>query len=67
MDMSFANQYLGMVRLAKEGSSMKPHVYDIDPAQDQMIARIKLEAMGMAVDNLTEEQIKYADDYSAGT
>jgi adenosylhomocysteinase len=67
MDMSFANQFLGMVRLAKEGATMKPQVYDIDPAQDQEIARIKLAAMGLAIDKLTPEQIKYADDYSAGT
>ena len=67
MDMSFANQFLGMVRLAKEGKTMKPIVYDIDPAQDQEIARIKLTSMGMKLDALTPEQVKYADDYSAGT
>jgi adenosylhomocysteinase len=67
MDMSFANQYLGMVRLAKEGKSMKPMVYDIDPAQDQEIALVKLHSMGMKLDQLTPEQAKYADDYSAGT
>lgn len=67
MDMSFANQFLGMVRLAKEGRSMKPLVYDIDPAQDQSIAQIKLESMGFKIDRLTKEQAKYADDYSAGT
>ncbi len=67
MDMSFANQFLGMVRLAKEGSTMKPMVYDIDPAQDQEIALVKLSAMGMKLDRLTPEQAKYADDYSAGT
>jgi adenosylhomocysteinase len=67
MDMSFANQFLGMTRLAKEGRTMKPIVYDIDPAQDQSIAGIKLAALGMKLDKLTPEQIKYADDYSAGT
>jgi adenosylhomocysteinase len=67
MDMSFANQYLGMVRLAKEGKTMKPTVYDIDPAQDQEIARVKLASLGMSLDALTPEQAKYADDYSAGT
>ena len=67
MDMSFANQYLGMVRLAKEGKTMKPIVYDIDPAQDQMIAAVKLESMGMKLDKLTADQAKYANDYSAGT
>lgn len=67
MDMSFANQFLSMVRLAKEGKTMKPAVYDIDPAQDQDIARIKLQSMNMDIDALTDEQIRYADDYSAGT
>lgn len=67
MDMSFANQFLGMVRLAKEGKTMKATVYDIDPAQDQEIALVKLHALGMKVDRLTPEQISYADDYSAGT
>jgi adenosylhomocysteinase len=67
MDMSFANQYLGMVRLAKEGKSLKPIVHDIDPAQDQYIAKLKLDSMGMSMDKLTAEQEKYANDYSAGT
>jgi adenosylhomocysteinase len=67
MDMSFANQFLGMTRLAKEGKSLKPIVHDIDPAQDQSIAGLKLASMGMKLDKLTPEQAKYADDYSAGT
>ncbi len=67
MDMSFANQFLGMVRLAQEGKMMKPTVYDIDPAQDEEIALTKLHAIGMKLDELTPEQKKYADDYSAGT
>jgi adenosylhomocysteinase len=67
MDMSFANQFMSMVRLAKEGKAMKPSVYDIDPAQDQEIALIKLQSQGMNIDSLTEEQKRYSDDYSAGT
>ena len=67
MDMSFANQFLGMVRLAKEGKYLKPIVYDIDPAQDQEIALVKLSALGMRLDQLTPEQMKYSNDYSAGT
>ncbi|MEK6706056.1 MAG: adenosylhomocysteinase, partial [Bdellovibrionota bacterium] len=53
MDMSFANQFLGMIRLAQEGKSMKPIVYDIDPAQDQRIALLKLHSIGMGLDELT--------------
>lgn len=67
MDMSFANQFFGMLFLAKEGRNLKPMVYDIDAAQDQEIARIKLHSMDLALDQLTQEQIKYASDYSAGT
>lgn len=67
MDMSFANQFLSMVRLAKEGKDMKPIVYDIPPAQDQDIALVKIKAMGMSIDSLTQEQIKYHTDYAAGT
>src|SRR5689334_4848006 len=38
MDMSFANQFLGMVKLAKDGKSMAAGVHDIAPEQDQMLA-----------------------------
>jgi adenosylhomocysteinase len=67
MDMSFANQFQGMLRIAKEGKTMKPQVYTLDPALDQEIAGVKLEASGIKIDKLTQEQIKYASDYSAGT
>lgn len=67
MDMSFANQFLSLCRLAKEGKSMKAEVYDISEEQDQEIASIKLKANGWGLDVLTAEQIKYSDDYSEGT
>ncbi len=67
MDMSFANQYLALCRLAKEGSEMKPIVYDITTEQDQGLATTKLETLGFAIDSLTDEQIAYLDDYNAGT
>ena len=67
MDMSFANQYLALCRLAKEGSEMQPIVYDITTEQDQSLAITKLATLGFAIDTLTEEQIAYLDDYNAGT
>lgn len=67
MDMSFANQFLSLCRLAKDGKDMKPIVYDIPPAQDQDIALHKLHSYGMNLDTLTPEQKAYSDDYSAGT
>jgi adenosylhomocysteinase len=67
MDMSFANQYLALCKLAKDGKGMSPGVYELPAAQDQELAQIKLKTQGLSIDSLTPEQIKYNDDYSAGT
>lgn len=67
MDMSFANQFQGMLRLALEGKTMKPQVYTLAPELDEEIAGIKLDTSGIKIDKLTPEQAKYANDYSAGT
>ena len=67
MDMSFANQFLSMVRLAREGRELSAAVHDIPVDQDQFIAGVKLATMGLAMDTLTPEQIRYARDYAAGT
>jgi adenosylhomocysteinase len=67
MDMSFANQYLALCKLAKEGKSMQAHVYELPKELDQELARIKLETQGLSIDALTPEQQTYNDDYSAGT
>jgi adenosylhomocysteinase len=67
MDMSFANQFLSVLKLAKEGSSMKPMVYNIDKSQDQEIANAKLESMGLEIDSLTPEQKTYLDGFDEGT
>lgn len=67
MDMSFANQFLGMVFMAKEGKGLPAKVIDIPPEQDQELALIKLGTMGVSIDTLTAEQISYANDYTEGT
>ncbi len=67
MDMSFANQFLSLVRLAKEGKKMDAKVYDIPVKQDQDLARLKLETLGLGLDKLTPEQIAYETDYLSGT
>ena len=67
MDMSFANQFLALCRLARDGKSLDKKVYELPPEQDQELARLKLSTMGLAIDTLTDEQIRYASDYSAGT
>jgi len=67
MDMSFANQFLSLIWCAKEGKKLEVRVHDIPEEQDQELAAMKLETMGISIDTLTEEQIKYRDDYTAGT
>jgi adenosylhomocysteinase len=67
MDMSFANQYLALCRLAQEGKDMQPVVYDITTEQDQGLATTKLATLGFEIDSLTREQVAYLDDYNAGT
>lgn len=67
MDMSFANQFLALCELAKKGKTLEKKVYELPPEQDQELARLKLGTMGLSIDALTDDQIKYATDYSAGT
>lgn len=70
MDMSFANQFMSQIRLVemhKKNVKIEPRVIDIPESQDQEIAKIKLRTMGYKIDKLTNEQVKYMNDYSAGT
>ncbi len=70
MDMSFANQFMSQLRLAalsKKGKRLENKVYDIPAEQDQEIAAVKLATMGLSIDKLTAAQVKYMNDYSAGT
>ncbi len=67
MDMSFANQFMALCRLAKEGSSYQKTVYDIHPEQDRELASLKLSSSGITIDELTEDQKSYLLDFSAGT
>jgi adenosylhomocysteinase len=67
MDMSFANQFLSILRLAKDGKSMRPDVYEIPRSQDEEVARLKLESMGMEIDSLSKEQKDYLSGWEQGT
>jgi adenosylhomocysteinase len=67
MDMSFANQFLALCRLASEGRDYDNRVYDISPEQDSELAALKLETTGISIDELTPEQTAYLSDFSAGT
>ena len=67
MDMSFANQFLALCRLASEGADYEKRVYDISAEQDSELAALKLQTAGITIDALTPEQIAYGSDFSAGT
>ncbi|HLZ47302.1 MAG TPA: adenosylhomocysteinase [Candidatus Limnocylindria bacterium] len=67
MDMSFANQVLAIEYLLQKGGSLKPNVYAVPEDLDALIARLKLEAMGMKIDTMTEAQKTYASSWKAGT
>jgi adenosylhomocysteinase len=59
MDMSFANQALSAEYLMKEGKNLKPQVYSVPREIDHEIARLKLVAMNVRLDTLSEEQQAY--------
>ncbi len=67
MDMSFANQFTALLDLYQNGKNLKKEVYVLPKERDQEIAKIKLETMGLGLDKLTPEQVKYLTDYSSGT
>jgi adenosylhomocysteinase len=67
MDMSFANQSLGAEYMLKHGDQMENQVYPIPQDIDQEIARLKLHAMGIRIDVLTDEQREYLTSWQAGT
>jgi len=67
MDMSFANQFLAVLKLARQGQTMKPLVYNIDRSQDEEIALAKLEAIGVEIDKLSPQQKAYLEGFSEGT
>lgn len=66
MDMSFANQALCMEHLVKE-PKLKPKVYSVPEKIDELVASLKLKAMKVKIDRLTEEQKEYLTSWEAGT
>jgi adenosylhomocysteinase len=67
MDMSFANQALSMEYIQQNADKLDNLVYTIPENIDREIARIKLEAMGVSIDLLTEAQKKYLASWEEGT
>jgi len=64
MDMSFANQALALLYLKDNAPNLQPRVYKVPREQDEMVARLKLEAMGISIEELTEEQRRYLESWA---
>jgi adenosylhomocysteinase len=67
MDMSFANQALSAEFMVKNATTLEKRVYSVPAEIDAEIARLKLEAMGIDIDVLTPEQVKYLNSWEEGT
>jgi adenosylhomocysteinase len=67
MDMSFANQALSAVYIAENHSRLLPGVYDVPEDIDREVARLKLDSLGVKIDELTEEQRRYLASWDMGT
>ena len=67
MDMSFANQALCAEYLMSHAAEMSPQVYDVPEAIDARVAELKLETLGVQIDELTDEQIAYMNTWQVGT
>ncbi|OGO41773.1 MAG: hypothetical protein A2137_07640 [Chloroflexi bacterium RBG_16_58_8] len=67
MDMSFADQALCMEYLVKNKGKLEIRVHPVPEAIDKEVARLKLNAMGVAIDSLTAAQRKYLTSWEEGT
>jgi len=67
MDMSFANQALCAEYIAKNAKTLERKVYDVPADIDSEVARLKLHAMDIEIDTLTEEQKRYLTSWEEGT
>ena len=67
MDMSFANQALSAEFIVKNGSELENKVYAVPDEIDSTVAMLKLKALGIEIDELTDEQKKYLESWEMGT
>ncbi|MGC8631062.1 MAG: adenosylhomocysteinase [Thermoprotei archaeon] len=67
MDMSFANQFLSVLYLKENAKRLGPGVFPVPKEQDEEVARLKLESMGIKIDELSQEQQNYLSGFEEGT
>jgi adenosylhomocysteinase len=59
MDMSFSNQLLSILHIAKNNKSLENRLYPVLPEIDDQIAKLALSSFGINIETLTKSQIKY--------
>jgi adenosylhomocysteinase len=67
MDMSFANQALSVEWIVQRRGTLEAAVHPVPPEIDADVARLKLRAMGVDIDALTDEQERYLRSWEQGT
>ncbi len=67
MDMSFANQALCAEYIFKNASKLENKVYDVPREIDESVSRLKLKALNVEIDTLTDEQVEYLASWQIGT
>ncbi len=67
MDMSFANQALSAEYVVQHHAELEPTVYVVPEAIDREVARLKLAALGIVLDDMTDEQKAYVASWQSGT
>ena len=67
MDMSFANQALCAEYMVQHAAELQPGCYVVPADIDDAIARVKLDTLGVQIDELTPEQVAYLNSWNMGT
>ena len=67
MDMSFANQALTAKYINENSEKLENKVYTVPPEIDNTVAKLKLDAMGIKTESLTNEQKTYLSSWTMGT
>ena len=67
MDQSFGIQAVCVRELVEHGDEYAAGVHDVPDDLDREVAEIKLDAEGVEIDSLTDEQAEYMDSWSHGT
>ncbi len=67
MDMSFANQALSVKYIYENREKLEKKVYRVPEQIDRLVAEFKLKSMGVKIEKLTDDQIKYLQSWEEGT